>query len=265
MGEEAGAMRKRDLLIRRLDQIAGSLAAHGGALALLGLGSAGLDLERMDEFSDLDFFVIVRPGSKAEFLDDLGWLAAGAPIAYAYRNTPDGHKALFADGVFCEFAVFESDELKAIPFAPGRLIWKAPGFDESACTPPARSEHGQADTAWLVGEALTNLYVGLSRLCRGEKLAADRAIQVRAVDAVLRLAAQVETERPVARDPFAEERRFESRYPRLAVELPSFVQGLERSRESALAILGFLERSFPVNAAIAAEVRALAKEPSKAR
>jgi hypothetical protein len=43
------------------------------------------------------------------------------------------------------------------------------------------------------------------------------------------------------------------------------VQGLERSRESALAILGFLERSFPVNGAIAAGVRALAEEPSKAR
>jgi hypothetical protein len=35
------------------------------------------------------------------------------------------------------------------------------------------------------------------------------------------------------------------------------MQGYERSRESALAILAFLERRFEVNAAMAAAVRAL--------
>ena len=258
MGEEAGTAPKRDLLIRRLDQIAGSLAADGRALALLGLGSSGLDLDRMDEFSDLDFFVIVRAGNKASLLDDLDWLATVAPIAYSYRNTPDGHKLLFADGVFCEFAVFEPHQLRAIPFAPGRVIWKAPGFDEAACAPATRLAPAQADTTWLVGETLTNMYVGLSRLRRGEKLAAERAIQVNAVNAVLTLTARIETERAVARDPFAEERRFESRFPGLAAELPSFVQGFERSRESALAILRFLERSFPVNQAMAKAIRAVA-------
>ena len=62
----------------------------------------------------------------------------------------------------------------------------------------------------------------------------------------------------IARDPFAEERRFESRFPGLAADLPSFVQGLERSSESALAILRFLERHFPVNDAMASAVRVLA-------
>lgn len=264
VGEETEPVGKRELLIRRLDQIARSLAADGRALALLGLGSSGLDLDRMDEFSDLDFFVIVNAGSKVSFLDDLDWLATVAPIAYSYRNTPDGHKLLFADGVFCELAVFEPHELRAIPFAPGRVIWKAPGFDETACAPPPRPAPVQADTAWLVGEALTNLHVGLSRLRRGEKLAAERAIQVHAVSAVLRLAARIETEHPVARDPFAEERRFESRFPGLAAELPSFVQGFEGSRDSALAILRFLERSFPVNDAMAAAVREGAGEPPDA-
>ena len=156
--------------------------------------------------------------------------------------------------------MFEPRELQTIPFAPGRLIWKAPGFDDTTCTPTLRPAPRQADTAWLVGEALTNLYVGLSRLCRGEKLAAERAIQVHAVNAVLRLAAQIEDERMVDRDPFSVERRFESRYPALSAELPTFVQGFERSRESALAILPFLERSFPVNQTMAAAIRAVAGE-----
>ena len=101
-------MHKRELLLRRLDEIASSLQRTDGALALLGLGSVGLETERLDEYSDLDFFVVVRDGCKAAFIESLGWLERVRPIAFAYRNTPDGHKALFDDGVFCEFAVFEA-------------------------------------------------------------------------------------------------------------------------------------------------------------
>ena len=36
----------------------------------------------------------------------------------------DGHKVLFEDDVFCEFAVFEAHELVNIPFAEGKIIWK---------------------------------------------------------------------------------------------------------------------------------------------
>jgi len=251
-------MERRDLLLARLDAIARSLRDSGNGLALFALGSAGLATARMDEFSDLDFFAIVQPGAKGSFLADLGWLGRVAPIAYSYRNTVDGHKVLFADGVFCEFAVFEPREIATIPFARGRVVWKAQGFDDAACEPASRPASPPADTAWLLGEALTSVYVGLSRLRRGEKLAAARAIQVSAVDAVVRLAASLERARPVEPDPFAPERRFELRFPGVGSELGSFMQGYEGSRESALAILSFLERHVPVNPAMAAAVRAMA-------
>jgi lincosamide nucleotidyltransferase len=258
-------MHKRELLLRRLEEIGRSLQASGRALALLGLGSVGLQTARLDEFSDLDFFVVARDGAKASFLESLEWLAAAAPIAYAYRNTADGHKVLFADAVFCEFAVFEARELSGIPFAQGRLVWREEGFDETVCVPRRAAAGTPSSTEWLLGEALSSLYVGLCRLGRGEKLAAMRAIQVGAMSHTLELAVTMEQPAPIPPDPFAMERRFEQRFPRLAAELSSFMQGYEGSRASALAILAFLERHFEVNRAMASAIRSVCGEAEDER
>jgi hypothetical protein len=109
----------------------------------------------------------------------------------------------------------------------------------------------------VVGEAVTNLYVGMGRDKRGEKLSAMRFIQGYAVDRLLELSEHIEPEQDVTRDIFANERRFEVRHPVIARELPSWTQGYERNRESALAILSFLESNFEVNEAIADAVREL--------
>ncbi len=248
-------------LLDRLDAIGGSLEKTGHALALIGLGSVGLELERLDAYSDLDFFAVVEDGFKTHYIEDLGWLSAVASLAYTFRNTPDGYKLLFADGIFCEFAVFERGELDAIPFAPGRVVWKQPWVDPAIGTPKAAGKAPPAlDAAFQLGEALTNLYVGLGRYARGEKLSAARFIQQYAVDHLVELAPLLESENPTQQDPFTRERRFEQRFPGLARELPRFVQGYERSRESALALLEFFEQHFDVNPALAAEIRRLATE-----
>jgi hypothetical protein len=247
-------------LLARLDAIGRSLEQSGHALALIGLGSVGLELNRLDSFSDLDFFAIVEDGYKTHYIENLDWLSAVAPIAYHFRNTADGHKLLFQDGVFCEFAVFATTELKSMPFARGRVVWKQPLVDEAIAEPLVASATAQARSVdWLLGEALTNLYVGLSRLRRGEKLSAARFIQGYAVDRVLELAAHIEQERAAHKDAFVLERRFEQRFPDVAQAMPSFVQGYERSRESAAAILDFLEKHFGVNAAMAEAIRGLCR------
>lgn len=249
-------------LLTRLEAIGQALEKSRHALALIGLGSVGRELDRLDEFSDLDFFVIVAPGHKREYLDQLGWLSRIAPLAYHFQNTPDGYKLLFADGIFCEFAIFEPAELAGIPFAPGRIVWKradaADALALPANPPPAPQEHS---LEWLLGEALTNLYVGLSRHRRGEKLSAARFIQGYAVDRVVELAQRVEPERPVRRDPFVGERRFEQRFHGVAHELPHFMQGYGRNVESARAILAFLVRHFDVNPAMRQTLLALCAEP----
>lgn len=245
-------------LLDRLDAIARGLATQQDALALIGLGSVGLERERLDAYSDLDFFVIVDAGCRRRYLDDLAWLESAGQIAYAFANTAEGYKALYADGILCEFAVFEPELLRTVPFAPGRVVWKRADVPESIghpATVPATSASRSAD--WLVGEALTNLYVGLGRERRGERLSAMRFIQGYAVDRIVELAARLETAQPVAADPFTPERRFEQRFPGLASEAAGWLQGYNRNRDSALAILAFLERHAPVNTAMAAAIRAL--------
>ena len=104
-------MAYRERLLKRLDDIGRSLAGRPDSLALIGLGSVGRELERLDDYSDLDFFVIVESDRKAGYIADLSWLAAAHPLAFAFRNSDDGHKFLFADGIYGEMAIFGPDEL----------------------------------------------------------------------------------------------------------------------------------------------------------
>ncbi|TLN05666.1 hypothetical protein FDZ74_13425, partial [bacterium] len=244
-----------------LDAIAQSLQGSGHAEALIGCGSVGLELERLDGYSDLDFFAVVEDGWKEHYIAHLDWLERVAPVVYTFRNTVDGFKLLFADGIFCEFAVFVRADLLRVPFAPGRIVWKRPEVPESIAVPVVTSGvQGTRSPDYLLGEALTNLYVGLCRYRRGERLSGLRFIQGFAVDRVVELAGLIETEGPAPRDIFAGERRFETRFPILSQLLPGMLLGYERTPESALAILAFLEQHFPVNQALADRIRELAQD-----
>ena len=245
-------------LLKRLDEIGQSLERSVHALALIGLGSVGLELDRLDSYSDLDFFAIVEQGYKRAYLDSLRWLSDVHPIAYSFLNTDDGYKVLFEDGIFCEFAVFEPDELEKIPFAPGRIVWKQAEvpdtFGQPTNFPPSKQNR---DKDWLLGEALTNIYVGLNREKRGEKLSATRFIQGYAVDRLLELVEHFEPADKVHRDPFVNERRFEQRFPALTSQISTWMRGYERNCVSALAILAFLEEHFEVNESLARAIREL--------
>lgn len=244
-------MNKPEQLLNRLDEIGKTLSKTQNALALIGLGSVGIDTNRLDQFSDLDFFVIVKAESKPQYLENLDWLTNIAPAAYCFANTPDGYKLLYEDGVFCEFAVFDEAELEETVFSPGRVVWKAEGVSDNIGIPQrAIQQKQQPSTEWLIGEAVTNLYVGLSRDRRGEKLSAMRFIQNYAVDRILELAERIEAVESIARDEFNIERRCEQRIPAVIKLLPGFLQGYERNQESALAALSYLDRNFEINPAM---------------
>jgi hypothetical protein len=241
----------------RLQAIGAALAARHDALALLALGSVGRETERVDEWSDLDFFVVVRDGAKARYIDDLSWLATAHPLVWHFRNTVDGHKALMADGLFCEFAVFEMRELTDIPYAPGRFVWRRVDVPASLAT-PLRPLPAPADERWLVGEALSNLLVGLQRHARGELLAAMRLVQVYALDRVLELLERGAGPTSVQRDPFSVDRRVEQRLPTAAVDLSDWAPGYEGTCAAALALLAVIETRASVPVALSERIRALA-------
>ncbi len=244
----------------RLASLAHSLSTREDALALLALGSVGAEIDRLDAWSDLDFFVLVSNGAKARYIQNLDWLAEAHPLTWHFQNTDDGQKALMTDGVFCEFAVFEIHELNRIPYAPGRFIWRRDEVDETlACA--TRPLPVRQSSYWLAGEALSNLVVGLQRHARGEKLAAMRMIQHHALDRVLELLEilQPESNDPrLVRDPFNVDRRIEMRDSEAALALPIWAGGYERTVPAALALLRVLEMREVVPPYVGEHIKALA-------
>lgn len=252
-------------LLERLNAIAAALERSGRALALIGLGSVGSELQRLDRWSDLDFFVIARPGERDWFVQTTDWLQDAAPLAYTFRNTPDGSKVLFGDGIYAEYAVFGLSQLPELPLRGARVVWAAPDFPAGPLPPgPTPGSPPAGNRAHHLGEALTNLLVGLGRFGRGERLSALKFVQEYALGHVLALAAE-RTERPgqaaPGADPFGPERRFEQRYPDLAHLLPSFAPGYAQTPQAALALLEQLERHEEVPPAMSRAIREAAQPP----
>jgi hypothetical protein len=241
---------KKELLIKRLEELAKVVQESHMGVAFIGLGSVGIETDRLDDYSDLDFFVIAKSGCKSFFLSNLDWMRQICPIAYAFRNTDDGYKVLYEDQIFCEFAVFEAHDLEHIDYAQGRLIWKEEGFDESYCYPKKKHDLSVHNLEWIIGEILSNLYVGLCRYRRGEKLSAFRFIQVYPIDRIMELTDLSEISAPSHKDEFSRERRFEKRYPKIAVDLPRFMLGYDRIPESAREIIRYLDKNFTLNEAM---------------
>lgn len=251
-------MSHRDILLQRIDDIGRALAARPSALALIGLGSVGRELDRLDDYSDLDFFVIVEGPDKQSYIDDLSWLAEAHQLAYVFRNSADGHKFLYADGVYGEMAIFTPDELATAAYAPGRIVWRREGVPEAWAAPPQwPPSRREPAVEHLLGEALTNLYVGLGRFRRGEKLSAMRFIQGYAVDRVIDLAHLMAATTDAGADAFDGPRRFEQRFPALAAELPALLPGYEHTPQSAGAILALLGRHFDLDPAMVAAIQKL--------
>jgi hypothetical protein len=225
-------------LLGLLERIGDALARRSDAIALLGVGSVGTDLHRLDEHSDADFWVIVE--DPAPYLRDLTWLEEAATPAWSLAHTRDGRKVLFDDGLFAEYAVFTIAELRALPRPATRVIWQRPGAprDLAAAALPASEDPTVEHQA---GEAITNLYVGLHRHLRGEVLAATRLIQHHAVDRVITILELLGHATTTQQDPFAVERSVERRLAAPVLPLAELVPGYGRNAEAAAAMLGLLD------------------------
>lgn len=246
--------------LTRLEALAAHLADDPHVQAVLGLGSAGAETDRFDDHSDIDFFLITdTPETKHRYLQDTSWLQGfGGDVAYSFVNDPNGRKALLADGLFLEYAIFTPDQLAALPFTGARVVWARGGYDPLAlgAAVPAATVLDTVD--FHLNEALTNLYVGLHREARGERLTAMRFIQLYAVDRVLalvRLDPATALDHP---DPFEATRRIER--ARLPEDLPldRMVPGYTRNLDAARAVLAWLTAHHDTDPVIVAAIRELA-------
>lgn len=141
------------------------------------------------------------------------------------------------------------------------MVWKRHSFTDddivTGKTPLPTIRASSIDHA--VGEALTNLYVGLGRYLRGEKLPAFKFIQVYPIDGLLSVMHLLEEETTYFPDAFGNERRMERRFPQFAKTIGGILQGYDKTPESALQLLEFLESIYPVNARMCQEIRTLAE------
>ncbi len=245
-------------LLRRLDDLAAHLATRPDALALLGVGSAGVEHERLDEHSDLDFFVVVEDAAKSRYLASVDWLEGAGRVDYSFVNSPDGRKALLEGGVFVEYAVFTVGELAQVPFTGGRVVWQRADVTEVIAREGPPLPRPALDTVdFHLNEALTNLYVGLHRELRGERLSAARFIQSHAVDRVLALLRLTGPPDAPARDPFDPARRVETVYPPDVLPLAAMVPGYLHNTAAARAVLGWLAGRFDIDPVMQRAVREL--------
>jgi hypothetical protein len=240
--------------LRRLDELAVCLSARDDTVALLGLGSTGAQRARLDEHSDLDFLLVVADDAKWRYVDSLDWLEQPGPIAYSFAHERDGRRALYADGVFAEYRVLTVAELARLPFWSARVVWRRPGAPAGLAesrVPVPRSFYDSVE--YHLNDALTCLYTGLHLELRGERLAAARAIQTRAVDNVIALARISAGEAPY-RDPFDPARRVERRH---SLPLAAMAPGYRGNAAAAAAVLSWLAGRYPVDPAIEGPIREL--------
>lgn len=240
---------KVQILKDTLDVISKAARKAPHAIALIGAGSSGAEIARMDQYSDIDFFLIVEDGFSSEFINDNSWFGRDLPIAFAFRDTDHGNKALLENGVFLEFAIFTQAELAQNGIPGLRIIWSKPQFilpDLSSKQPNVR------ELSYYVDQALSNLLVGALRLKRGERLAALAMIERYAITNLL-TAYRVKNSLKI-QDPFNIERRAEQT---LGVDFASLLHGYERLELSLTTILAFAEENFEVNRSIAQSIRGL--------
>jgi hypothetical protein len=243
----------------RLDRLAAHVATDPRVQAVLGLGSAGVETHRFDDHSDIDFFLVVETTeTKRRYLEDISWLQGfGSQVAYSFVNDPNGRKALLADGLFLEYAIFTPDQLAALPVIGARVVWSREPLDPltlEAALPPATAI-GTVD--FHLNEALTNLYIGLHRELRGEHLAAMRFIQVYAVDrvlALLRLDPATTLDHP---DHFEATRRIERACLPGGLPLRRMIPGYTHNLDAARAVLAWLTAHHDTDPAIVAAIQEL--------
>jgi hypothetical protein len=248
-------------LMAFLDRLGDVLAERGDAVALLGLGSVGLDLHRLDEHSDADFFVIVEDAAaRQRYLDEIDWLEAAQPVAWSFENSPVGRKALLEGGLFAEYAVFSVSDLATAGYPPGRVHWQRADAPAGLATPTAPLP-GTPLLEEQVGEAITNLYVGMHRDLRGERLTASRFIQGYAVDRWVTILGLLGLGSGPQQDVFAVDRGAERRFGPDLLPLADLVPGYERNAHAARTLLGLLERHVELDPAMLAAVHQLTARP----
>jgi hypothetical protein len=235
------------------DSLVASLTARDDVLGLVAVGSmAG----GPDEFSDHDFFVIAAPGDTDGLRTDVTWLPRPDRLVLVFRETEHGVKAVYDNGHVVELAVFTPDELALARVNRYEVLIDGGNLrDRMASAARASADAAgspEESDAWLVGQLLTALLVGVQRHRRGEKLSAVDFVHRAALRHFLVLLARhVPAEDPGARDDLNPFRRVERAWPAVGLALSALLAtgNLERTALGLLDLASDLFRPHLTDAA----------------
>lgn len=177
--------------LARFEKYSESLTAscidHPQIIGLVLLGSTA-ETERVDEWSDHDFFVITATGEQELLRNDLSWLPNPESIAFWFRETEHGLKVVYDSGNVLEFAIFDCEELRGCMVNHHRLAY---GNDDVT---QALSIAANRLPEVVVGDDLADfrhflsvLVIQVGRARRGESLTAGQGIRGTATSALLKV------------------------------------------------------------------------------
>jgi hypothetical protein len=221
-----------------------TLSADERVRALVGIGSLAQP-ERVDRWSDHDFWVITTAEGQAHFLDDLSWLPDHSAIALALRPAPEYYTVLYNTGHIAEFAVFALTDLARGQLDRYRMLFDKSDIRTQIQAIYARTQEKQqaGDPAHTIGHFLVALCTGAARDARGERLSAHTYIFHYALDHLLTLITQqIPTQPADLLDCFDPRRRFEQAYPDLSALLEPMLTLTPTA--AALHVLDLAERLF---------------------
>lgn len=190
-------------------------------IGLIFVGSAAAT-ERVDQYSDQDFFLVVTQGAGESFRQDLSWLPSHETIAMRPRETAHGLKVIYENGDVLEFAVFEDSELELSSVNDYRVVLDRKDIAERMAKIAKRSVPAPGDRAQDFELFLSLILIGVGRARRGESLAAEQHIKSYALSFALKLLRATLSTNPKA-DSLNSFRRFELDYPKISAELNEIV------------------------------------------
>lgn len=206
-----------DTLTRFLDYsnaLTNACKSHPKIVGLVLVGSAA-ETERVDAWSDHDFFVITPSGEQESLRTDLSWLPNSHSIAFSFRETEHGLKVVYDSGAVLEFAIFDCAELQTCEINHNYLAY---GDEEVAQALEGATNRkvneSDADNLKDFRLFLSVLIIGVGRARRGEILTAGENIRSTATHALLKVLTQQLGKNPRL-DRFDARRRFESVHPEI--------------------------------------------------
>ena len=169
------------------ESLIGACKKNPKIIGLVLVGSTA-ETERVDKWSDHDFFVITESNEQEPLRRDLSWLPNSVEIAFWFRETQHGLKVVYKSGNVLEFAIFDCDELRGCTVNHHRLAYGSEDVQRALVVAKSRlPEVVVGDDLADFRHFLSVLVIQVGRARRGELLTAGQGIRGTAATALLKV------------------------------------------------------------------------------